>query len=326
MENHTMRTRLVIVAIAALTFFTAYLLGAFSYSRNLWPIELLRQIKDSKNVQAKDYADSLNQYDSVARLTFHPYKQRVECPVQTQSTAVLLVMGQSNAANLGQKKFTTRYPNHVVNYSQGSCYVASSPLLGGSGQFGEYITPLADQLIAKGTYKDVVLIVVATGSPISRWQRDGDINEVLIDLIKKAQTQYHITGVIWHQGSTDAQWKTTTKLYLATFRSLRDTLTELKVTAPIFIAIESRWCQASSWTPDNPVAIAQSQLIDNRTIFLGADTDRLVELKDRYDTCHLNETGQIKIAEALAESISALKDRVTSKGRGKLVPKHQYAM
>ena len=52
-------------------------------------------------------------------------------------------------------------------------------------------------------------------------------------------------------------------------------------------------------------------LINNRRIFLGADTDQLVELKDRYDDCHFSETGQIKVAKAFADSISAVKKRTS---------------
>ncbi len=171
----------------------SYLFGAFSYSRNLWPIELVRQIKDSSIVHATSHTIALNQYDSLGRLAFHPSKQQVECPVQSKRTGVLLIMGQSNASNNGQKRFTTQYPDRVVNYFDGRCYVASSPLLGGTEQAGEYLTPLADQLVANGIYEKIVIIVVAVGgSPISRWQRDGDINEVLTDIITSVKTNIEL--------------------------------------------------------------------------------------------------------------------------------------
>ena len=103
---------------------------------------------------------------------------------------MLLVLGQSNAANHAQKRFTTRYPNHVVNYFGGKCYVASSPLLGATGQGGEFITLLADLLISNGTYKNIVIIATAVeGSPISRWVRHGDLNESLIVLINEVANQ-----------------------------------------------------------------------------------------------------------------------------------------
>jgi hypothetical protein len=47
----------------------------------------------------------------------------------------------------------------------------------------------------------------------------------------------------------------TATVYVAMFRSLMDTLTEVDVTAPTFIAIASRWCQATDWTEADPVAM-----------------------------------------------------------------------
>ena len=286
-------------------FVIAYLFGAFSYSRNLWPIEVLRQIKDSGKVIASP--GSYIQYDSLERLTHYPGKTQVECPIQARDTGVLLILGQSNAANHGQRKFTTQYPNHVVNYFDGRCYVASSPLLGATDVGGEFITPLADQLIAKGIYRDMVIIANAVGgSEISRWQRDGDLNDALIALIKHVQTKFQITDVIWHQGESDAR-HTTAKVYVSSFHSLVGTLTQLNVRAPIFISIASMCHPGAEWTEANPVTIGQRMLIDNQRVFLGVDTDTLIELKDRYDACHFSETGQTKTAKALADSISAVK-------------------
>jgi hypothetical protein len=309
LKHHGGTFKAVHVSLALIVL--AYFFGAFSYSRNLWPIELLRQIKDSGEAFASPQVSSA-QFDSFKRLTFYPGKTQVECPVQGKGTGVLLVLGQSNAANQAHKRFTTHYPNHVVNYFDGKCYVASSPLLGATGAGGEYLTALADHLISENTYNEIVIINAAVGgSPISRWQRDGDLNELLIALIKDVRSKYTITDIIWHQGETDAAYpfNTTTKIYVSSFSSLVGTLTEQKVKAPIFVLIATRWCRAGpDWTEINPVSVGQRMLVDNRRIFLGVDTDKLVELKDRYDTCHFSESGQIKTAKALADSITAVKN------------------
>jgi uncharacterized protein YdgA (DUF945 family) len=58
------------------------------------------------------------------------------------------------------------------------------------------------------------------------------------------------------------------------------------------------------WDQNNSVALGQKKLIDNSRVFLGADTDSLLELKDRkYDDCHFGSTGQIKTASAYSEAI-----------------------
>ena len=45
-------------------------------------------------------------------------------------------------------------------------------------------------------------------------------------------------------------------------------------------------------------------MIDDRRIFLGADTDALLGTADRReDKCHLSESGQTKTAAAYAQAI-----------------------
>src|SRR6476660_5888397 len=83
--------------------FFAYLFGAYSYSHNLWPIELLQQIRHASAGQSTTVAVQLSEFDSLGRLTFYPEKTQVDCPVQEKDTGVLLVLGQSNAANHAQR-------------------------------------------------------------------------------------------------------------------------------------------------------------------------------------------------------------------------------
>ena len=88
-------------------------------------------------------------------------KIEIQCPEQTRGTAVILIAGQSNAANSGAQRHNTRYPDRVLNFAGGRCYVAASPLLGSNGFAGEYWTLMADQLI------DAELSTISS-SPLSR--------------------------------------------------------------------------------------------------------------------------------------------------------------
>ncbi|NDG26107.1 MAG: hypothetical protein EB120_02885, partial [Proteobacteria bacterium] len=160
--------------------FTAYLFGAYSYHRTIFPIDLLRNLKKI-NLSA---ALGNGQYDNFGRLTAINGKSETACPTQSSDTGVLLAIGQSNSANHADKKVATRFPSQVFNYYDGKCYVASSPLLGATGEEGEFITPLADKLIENGTYKQIVIISSGIGAtPISRWQADGDLNQMLLDTL-----------------------------------------------------------------------------------------------------------------------------------------------
>lgn len=232
-------------------------------------------------------------------------KTQSPCPAQTKGVGVLLAIGQSNAANYGKRKFTTQYPQKVLNYYEGKCYVAASPLLGSTNRFGEFITPLADLLIKNRTYQSVIIISSAVGgSEIARWQQGHDLNNELLTILKGARKDYQPTDILWHQGESDLTLSTAEMGYMRSFHSMLASLKESDVNAPVFIAIATR-CSQPQWDADNPVATAQRKLIDNQTIFLGANTDALVPPQDRQpDGCHFTESGQLKVAKAYAAAIT----------------------
>jgi Carbohydrate esterase, sialic acid-specific acetylesterase len=248
------------------------------------------------------------QYDSFGRLIARPQKQEASCFAQDRATGVLLVAGQSNAANRAERPFATRFPGRVLNFFQGRCYVASSPLLGASGSGGEFVTPLADALIEQRIFQRVVITSTAvTSTSISQWASGGDLNAVLLDAATQlSQHGYRVTAFIWHQGETDFGMGTPSNAYEANFRSMLHSLKEVGMTAPAFIAVASKCgLHQDWWTPDNKTSTAQRNLIDGTSILLGADTDAILDEKDRIDGCHFSETGQIKTAAAYAEAISA---------------------
>ncbi|MEO6012109.1 MAG: sialate O-acetylesterase [Devosia sp.] len=245
---------------------------------------------------------------SFTTLVSDPQKYEVACPPQTDQTGVLLVAGQSNASNTAQGMFTTKYPLNVVNYFEGKCYPAASPLLGAENEHGEFLTPLGDGLVSAGTFTDVVIVTTAIGgSRVAHWAEGGDLNSFLITRLADVRARYRVTDVIWHQGEADFAADTSRDDYRSGFLSVAQTLTSSGVDAPIFMSIASR-CSGTSnagtnWIPDNPIALAQKALIDGRTIRLGVDSDALLTELDRRDGCHLSESGQLKIAAALANAI-----------------------
>jgi len=110
--------------------------------------------------------------DRFASLLRYPGKIEVQRPAQAATSAVLLVIGQSNAANLGQRYQSP--DDRVVNFSEGHCYIASSPLLGADGEYGESWTLLGQKFIGSGLYTKVLLIPAAVGaSGVRRWQPEG---------------------------------------------------------------------------------------------------------------------------------------------------------
>jgi hypothetical protein len=240
-------------------------------------------------------------YDGHRRLVAYPGKTETPCPPPTARTAVILAIGQSNIANHASIRVATRHPKTVLNYFDGKCYVAGSPLLGASSDGGEFLTLLADRLIDDAVYRSVIIVPAGIGgTPIVLWQRNGQLNDMLLRTVEGLPPGYKVTQVLWQQGESDFLLATPPADYVASFRSLVEVLAENGVDAPLYISISTK---CGPWTANNPIAVAQRSLIDGRRVFLGVDSDGLLGTKDRFDDCHLSESGQRKTAAAYAEAI-----------------------
>lgn len=300
--------RLVRLSALSLVFAgSGYGLGAYSYARGLWPVDVIREILAPNLV---------GRQDPLGRQITFPGKSTVPCPVQSSRTAVLLAIGQSNIGNHGAAFFTSRHPAKVVNYFDGQCFPAASPLLGATGQGGEYLTPLGDQLVESGRFDSVVLIARAVGaSNIQRWKAGGDVLDALLSELPEIQQHFRINGVLWQQGESDVPLRTSAPNYVESFVSMLTALRRAGVRAPVFIAISSRCGLEDGWVSGNPVANAQRQLVDGKAIFLGFDSDSLLRVEDRRaDACHLSSSGQLRTAIGFAAAVVRHRQAVRSAG------------
>ena len=246
-------------------------------------------------------------FGEAGRLIAYPGKTEVKCPAPGPDTAVVLAIGQSNIANQAENRITSHYASEVVNFFEGKCYRAESPLLGATAEEGEFLTLLGDRLVDDGAYRNVVIVTSAVGaSGIARWRKGGELNGLMLHALTGLLPGYRVTQMLWMQGEADYAIGTAPALYTDDFHSLLGTLSAGGVTAPVFIAIATR-C-VSSWKPDNPIAAAQRALVDNRHVFLGADTDALVGTADRRpDGCHFGGRGQVKAADAFVSAIEKVR-------------------
>ena len=246
-------------------------------------------------------------FGEAGRLIAYPGKTEVKCPAPGPDTAVVLAIGQSNIANQAENRITSHYSSEVVNFFEGKCYRAESPLLGATAEEGEFLTLLGDRLVDDGAYRNVVIVTSAVGaSEIAQWRKGGELNGLMLHALTGLLPGYRVTQMLWVQGEADYAIGTAPALYTDDFHSLLGTLSAGGVTAPVFIAIATR-C-VSSWKPDNPIAAAQRALVDNRHVFLGADTDALVGTADRRpDGCHFGGRGQVKAADAFVSAIEKVR-------------------
>ncbi len=240
--------------------------------------------------------------DRAGRLLDYPGKVEVRCPDQGAKTAVILIAGQSNAANSGAERHTTRYPDRVLNFVAGRCIVAGSPLLGSNGFAGEFWTPFADQLIASGAFDRVILAPVAVGgSKVAQWASGGALNASMKPLVADLVSRYRVTHVLWLQGELDLMLGTDAAAYRRNFLSFAASLRASGVDAPIYVAKATR-C-GPGWKDPNPVRAAQQELADTQPgLKAGVDTDLLLQPQDRYDDCHFAEFGRDESGQGLGRT------------------------
>ena len=238
----------------------------------------------------------ISKFDELGRLISTSLSVEIKCPTQTQRTGLLFAFGQSNSANSAEYKFKEMELNGVVNYFNGKCYVAKSPLLGATGSSGEWISLTARKLIENGTYDNVVVVSSGIGeSKIERWGSGNDLNEMVLNVFADVTKKYKVTDIIWHQGEADRKF-THTKVYEHYFRTLVDGIRGLQINAPIFISIASVCGASEDWNYPNKITEAQTLLAKENGVELGINTDELIPISLRYDKCHFGKQAQEKAA------------------------------
>src|SRR5258708_7367723 len=294
-----MRRRVLVLLGLGLATAGGLLFGLYSDLPGIWPIPLIRSALFGDDAPQR----SRGTYGEAGRLIAYPGKVEVPCPASSPDTAVVLAIGQSNIANHSERRVTSSHRSEVVNFFGGKCYRAASPLLGATGEEGEFLTLLGDRLVDGGVYRSVVIVSSAIGaSSIAMWRKGGVLNALLLHVLNGLPPGYRITQVLWLQGETDYA-DVSLEDYTAAFRSLLDTLADGGVTAPVFLSVATRCFPA--WKADNPTAGAQRLLVDDRRGFLGADTHALLADTDRRPRrCPFCARGQQKTARALAAAIA----------------------
>ena len=246
-------------------------------------------------------------YTEERRLKSFADKAPIDCPAQDARTAVLVVAGQSNAANSGGQRYVSRHGAEITNFFDDHCYFAQSPLLGSTGEWGDHWTLLANDLLDRHVFDKVVIAPVAvSGSAISQWAR-GNLKELLRTTIEGVQKRYKVTAFIWYQGETDFMYGTPEQEYRIDLLAVLNSLRASDDRTPVYLAMASR-CGNSSlgWSPDNAVSRAQRSVVDPaRNIFIGLDADAVLTGLDRYDDCHLSASGMEKAASYWADALSA---------------------
>ncbi len=260
----------------------AYALGLLTY-RNDWPpLSAIRRAR----TPPRYFSD-------------RSHKTEVSCPIAGAGTAIVLALGQSNAANeppAGEAHI--RSVPEVVNFFDGRCYAAEDPLLGSEGDGNSIWTRVADLLVADHAYDRVVLATFAiNATSIADWSETPffrqRIARITADLRTRGLAPSH---VLWFQGEADQLARTDADAYVARFDALLGAVRAQGLSAPIYLSLTSV-CQSP---PDPAIRGAQQRLLTRPGMRAGPDTDT-IGYADRWDGCHFTPGGRAAVARLWAD-------------------------
>lgn len=234
-----------------------------------------------------------------------PPPARVERPCSPVfgRTAIIVVHGQSNAANFGSARHMSRETVDNFDPASGKCFAAADPLLGTDGLGGSFATHLGDILIQAGRYDRVILVPIARGGASLAFLNDEGAELTTNGIAKLKAAGLTPTHILFQQGERDALMTTTAEQYAALLHQLVKRFRTAGFDAPFYV---SRSAKCDYAGPKNTAAVRAGQLaaIDAAlNIRQGPDTDTIGNEGRVSDGCHMNEIGTIANAALWAAFI-----------------------
>ena len=210
---------------------------------------------------------------------------------------VLLVLGQSNAANHG---LAGSEATNASVFFDSKCYKLSNPVAGGTGSLGSPWPRLAELLEQKGRRNVVFAVHAIDATSVSQWGVDGWVSGQLEEKVRQLQrADLSPSVVLWQQGEADARKGTSAEKYIDDFSKLVQRLRKAGVQAPILIARSSE-CRGRNFGTINRVQFKIPALMSG--VFRGPDLDS-IGVYARYDGCHFGPEGIEQVAQLWANAL-----------------------
>jgi len=235
-----------------------------------------------------------------------PMPDRIErsCGPPSERTAIIVIHGQSNAANYGSSRYVARHAVDNFDPATGKCFAAADPLLGADGIGGNFGTPLGDILIETGRYERVIVVPIAVaGASLATLNHEFAyrIENAILKLKAAGLTPTHF---LFQQGEKDAVLTTTEVQYVSALHQLVARFRAAGFDAPFYL---SRSAKCDIAEPKNLAAVrsAQGAAINAALkIRLGPDTDTIGnDGRNPDDGCHMNQAGTLANAALWATYI-----------------------
>jgi hypothetical protein len=218
---------------------------------------------------------------------------RVErpCDPVDDSVAIIVVLGQSNAANYGTGRYAATEAVDNFDPGSGRCFSAIDPLLGADGSGSSFVTRLGDTLVESGRFKRAIIVSIGVGGASVSDLTSTYLNRIE-NLIKKLRREgLTPTHFLFEQGETDASQDTTEPQYLASLTTLVRKFRSAGYQAPFYVAQASK-CDELHPKNRRTIRNAQADAVDrNLSIRRGPDIDMIGNGGRSHGNCHMNEMG-----------------------------------
>ena len=222
---------------------------------------------------------------------------------------IYLLMGQSNMVGRGE---LTRWPTHpqVLSFNKAGKWIpAVDPLhetssrdrVGPGVSFGRGMLHVVDQEVTIGLVPCAV-----GGSPLSRWEKDGDLYEAIIRRAREATKHGSLMGMLWMQGEKDAKELALAKSYAKRLDAMiLDFRREFEMPELPFVAALP--CVELAERDDRPGAelVTESLKELSRRVRHTATVDS-TGLKSTGDQTHFSTQSQRELGRRYAQAMATL--------------------
>jgi hypothetical protein len=223
---------------------------------------------------------------------------------------VYLLMGQSNMAGRGKLDAgkQTPDPRVVVFNKENQWAVATDPLHWDKPKIAGVGPGLSFGIAMANAQPGVSIGLVPCafgGSPLSRWQKGGDLYSEALDRAKAAASGSQLAGILWHQGESDAKQEESAT-YLQRFTEMiRDFRSDLGL--PNLPVVVGELGEFHVRNVGEPSAAVNQALRDAAIELPNCACVSSAELLDGGDQLHFDAASQREFGKRYAEAMLKLK-------------------
>jgi Carbohydrate esterase, sialic acid-specific acetylesterase len=235
-------------------------------------------------------------------------KERASSTIQGDRSraAVVITLGQSNAANHGGGHYTATKCVDNFNVYDGSCYHAADPLLGASGEGGNFATRFGDMVIERGLFDRVIIAPIAIGgTTVEQWAEEGLFNRRILALVRRLHDASLTPDfILWQQGEGNRGLVDPGgHQYCKNLLEVVQTFRRFGVDAPFFIALAG-----DDFSLGGPaqqyVRLGQLSAIHPELgTYFGPDTN-IIGREHCSDPVHLTESGISMLAKMWVDTLT----------------------